>query len=377
VSSQKFTASEREAIWSAHEKKCAYTRELLDVSNFHIDHIIPETLTNKPTELAQVKTRLGLALDFDVLGYENLLPCSTVRNLQKGSVIFADAHIHYFLGIASSKISIVKDHLEKIEKRGTHGKTLILLQQCLDRGELTLSEVVDILEKYTDRPEGIFNLIEKMQFSDANEISVIAKSDIESLLDRPIKFGQNDHIDSLTLTNDANERICVQTCREYITAINDGFYALTTFDMKMATFFVHQGGLLQALQTATTPQISFIANPKVGIFDLELIPFSIFPHIGEYCDEDISITEPIATYQSKVNDGTIVIKQLRQNLLQVSEPEGMGHQLVEVVRADFNGNGIEDILVFSYSYATHGTLGFGGVLILTRTTADGMFELVQ
>jgi hypothetical protein len=34
---QKFSAAEREAIWLAHEKKCAYTRELIDVSSFHIE----------------------------------------------------------------------------------------------------------------------------------------------------------------------------------------------------------------------------------------------------------------------------------------------------------------------------------------------------
>jgi len=55
----------------------------------------------------------------------------------------------------------------------------------------------------------------------------------------------------------------------------------------------------------------------------------------------------------------------------------MGQQLVEVARADFNGDGIEDILVFEYGYATHGTLGFGGVRILTRRTASSRFEVVD
>jgi hypothetical protein len=44
MANQKFSAAEREAIWLAHEKKCAYTRELIDVSSFHIDHIVPENL---------------------------------------------------------------------------------------------------------------------------------------------------------------------------------------------------------------------------------------------------------------------------------------------------------------------------------------------
>ncbi len=56
MSSQKFSASQREAIWLAHEKKCAYTREPLDVSSFHIDHVIPETLAEDP---AQAENREG------------------------------------------------------------------------------------------------------------------------------------------------------------------------------------------------------------------------------------------------------------------------------------------------------------------------------
>lgn len=52
----------------------------------------------------------------------------------------------------------------------------------------------------------------------------------------------------------------------------------------------------------------------------------------------------------------------------------MGQQLIEVARADFNGDGIEDILLFEYCYATHGTFGFGGITIIISRRADGLFE---
>ena len=48
MSTQKFSAIEREAIWRAYSEKCVYSRGLLDISNFHIDHIIPETLLDDP-----------------------------------------------------------------------------------------------------------------------------------------------------------------------------------------------------------------------------------------------------------------------------------------------------------------------------------------
>lgn len=96
MSSQSFTAAQREAIWLAHSCKCAYTRETLDVSNFHIDHIIPESLKENPVLMAETLSKLGLQQDFDLLGWENLLPCRPGVNLQKSVTVFELPHIHFF-----------------------------------------------------------------------------------------------------------------------------------------------------------------------------------------------------------------------------------------------------------------------------------------
>ena len=373
MSKQKFSAAEREALWLAHEKKCAYSRELLDVSSFHIDHIVPECLAEDTSALECIKADLGLPDDFDVFGYGNLLPCRAGPNLQKGSLILDKAHTHFFLGIASSKRGEVEAHLLRVEKRKNRGRAIILLQQCLERGDLSPEEVSRILQQHSEQPEQIFALIESMQFADSTEVRFVAKAEIETLRSRPIRLGQNDHIDGVTLTNAENETRYVRTCREYDEAIQQGYFAYTNFDIKMSTWFEHQCGLLKSLQAATTPTQSFISEPKVSVIDLDLLPFSYFPRFGEAEDD----AEPNATYQSKVDDGTLIVKRVRQNLLQIEEPEGMGQQLVEVARADFNGDGVEDILLFEYCYATHGTLGFGGVRILTRTSADGLFESVE
>ncbi|MGE8327107.1 hypothetical protein [Pseudomonas urmiensis] len=369
MSKQSFTAAQREAIWLAHSRKCAYTRELLDVSNFHIDHIIPETLSEKPVLLKQTLTQLGLSSDFDLFGWENLLPCRPGANLQKSATVFEPAHVHFFLGVASSKKEEVIDHLDKIERRKNRGRAIVLLQQCLERGELSAEEIAKVLEEYAEKPEAIFELLEGMQFVDAEEITVVSKSDLESLLDRPVRLGENTHIDGVTLTNNDNEKRLVKTCREYGSALSQGFYALTTFDMKMATWFEHQCGLLKALQAASPPLNSFVSSPKVGIVDLSLMPFSFFPNMVE-SEAEIN---PSLSYQDKVADGTLTIKRVGQNLLTV-ESECMGQQLIEVTRSDLNGDGTEDILLFEYCYAIGGTLGFGGIKMITRLSPQGMFE---
>ena len=370
MSSQKFNAAQREAIWLAHNKKCAYSRELIDVSTFHIDHIVPEHLEDNPVEFSRVRSELELPEDFEIRGYGNLLPCRSGANLQKNSLILDPQHIRFFLSIASSKVTVIKANLTRIENRNNRGKALILLQQCLERGELTPSEVASILEKHSNQPEEIFKLIQTMTFSDSSEIRIVVKTDLEALRELPIKLGQNDHIEGVILSNDENKQINIKTCREYDAAIKEGYFPQSTFDMKMATFFEHQCGLLRSLKKARFPEISFIADPRVGVVDLDLLPFTMFPDIGEdSSDVDIS-----ATYQSKVDEGKIIVKKVRQNLLQVEEPEGMGQQLIEVARADFSGDGIEDILLFNFCYATHGTMGFGSIRILTRKSDNSLFE---
>lgn len=221
-------------------------------------------------------------------------------------------------------------------------------------------------------PEAIFELLQRIQFADGEEISVVLKADLETLRDRSVQLGENTHIEGLTLTNDEGEKCLVSTCTEYERALSQGFYAKTTFDIKIATWFEHQCELFNALEAAVTAAQSFIDSPRVSIIDLSLIPFSFFPCIGEMDD-------PIASsvsYQDKVDDGSLIIKQVSQNLLRV-ESNGMGQQLIEVIRADLNGDGIEDILLFEYCYATEGTLGFGGVKMITRLNPIGMFELLH
>ena len=64
------------------------------------------------------------------------------------------------------------------------GRALILLQQCLERGGVTPSEVAEILEKHAEQPEEIFPLIEGMKFSDASEITHCQNRDRRSVTDR-------------------------------------------------------------------------------------------------------------------------------------------------------------------------------------------------
>jgi hypothetical protein len=85
--------------------------------------------------------------------------------------------------------------------------------------------------------------------------------------------------------------------------------ALDNFNLKMSVYFEHHCGLLTALEAARTPERSFVSEPRVGIADLHLLPFSLFPEIG---DRRPAGEEP-KTYQNKVDEGALVIRRLKQN----------------------------------------------------------------
>src|ERR1017187_9728272 len=132
MAKQKFTAIERQAIWAAHTKKCAYTGAYIDVRNMHIDHIIPESIFDDWKAFLKLKTKLNLSEDFNIKGYENLLPCSQSANLLKNKIIFDEAKTQYFLGIASSKKKIIESYIVKITYQDEKAKAAIILQRLLE-----------------------------------------------------------------------------------------------------------------------------------------------------------------------------------------------------------------------------------------------------
>lgn len=171
------------------------------------------------------------------------------------------------------------------------------------------------------------------------------------------------------LKNREDDEIYVRTCREYHSAVMQGYEPTNTYAIKTSVWFKEIGGLLLALEGAAAPQRSYISNPKVGVTNLDLIPFSLMP--------DLSGDRPELgeTFQEIVDKGIMIVEEAHPNLLRVEET-GMGQQLREVARADFNNDGIEDILLFEYHAVTQGTLGYGGVVVLTRRSRDGKFEVI-
>ena len=219
-----------------------------------------------------------------------------------------------------------------------------------------------------------FELVESIKFADGTEVKSITKADIETLRDLPIDMGGN-KTDGVTLTKRRNDKIHVRTCREYDAALEGGYYPSSTYDISMASWFKYPCGLLNLLETAAIPQRSFLPTSKEGIFDLKLIPLSLFPVVTDF-EQAYGYNIENLTYQDQVEKGLLKVTDKGQNWFSC-EDDGLRQHLTEVARADFNSDGIEDLLLSEAVHATQGTYRTYDLIILTRNSTDEKFEKVE
>ena len=268
----------------------------------------------------------------------------------------------------------------KISNRRNLSCSLLCLLFFIFSYSIVEAEEPSSAGKAEQESEVIFQLIEPIRFADGREVKSIAQSEIDGLRDLPVSFGENKGIDGVTLTKILGirkaEEVHVRTCREYDAARKNGYEPLSTFDITMATFFKKPCGLLNALANASLPRESFISDAEVGIANVELLPFSVFAYVGDGKSPEETKRDSETTYQQKIETGELVVKEKSENVLIIEEP-GMGQSLQELVRADFNNDGVEDILLFEYHWATEGTLRFGGIMVLTRLSMNGKFQVLR
>lgn len=121
------------------------------------------------------------------------------------------------------------------------------------------------------------------------------------------------------------------------------------------------------------PTISYIGRVFKGVSDLNLLPVSILlaysPDTREYL---AGLAGP--SVQDLLNRDELKVVSASSEKLEV-EFGGVGLVLREIARADFDADGIEDVLCESYSWATRGTMGGGFNFVLSRTAADVLFAI--
>jgi hypothetical protein len=215
-----------------------------------------------------------------------------------------------------------------------------------------------------------------LEFVDRLYRNWISQNDFEELLELPVKTGspENEGV-FLTDPDDSSIKVNVKNCKEYFHYTNRGYYAYTTYSIKMSAFFERTCGLIQALKNATIPSFNHITDSNISINNFELLPLILFKSFTPET-EDLIGSKTELTFLDWIEDGSfIIIEQFEKGFHIVHSGEGL--IMVELLRADLNDDNIEDILVFCYSYATEGTLGFGYTITITRLDSESKFIEIE
>lgn len=338
MSKQKFGASVRKALWLAHNKKCVYTNEPVEYGYMDIDHIIPENILNDDKEFERIKNEYGLTTDFRSEPFKNLIPCKRSKNLQKGQLIFNPKAMHFYLNIASSSYLKFLYEFRRLESNKAK--------------------------------RNICKLLIDLKFADGSNIRELETSDIEDLWDKPILIGDDPNINFIELDFEK-----ISTCREYKNAIDKGYAPRSNMDNKLSDPFKWLCKLLEIIPKMMPYTQSFISNPRVGIVDLNLLPAEIFLELTDLeSDSSIKKLPSGKTMQDLLDENEISLKSTTQSSISINNG-GMGQYLFEIARGDFDDDGLEDILLFSYTYSLTGTFGYGDVYILSRNDRLNFFEL--
>lgn len=372
------TTSRRAAIWRAHECRCIYCTELITFADLDIDHIVPLRLKDKPLELSKLKKEYGLNDDFDFDNLLNLVPAHRYCNLQKKGRILSKNRALHFLSIAEEKYKKAEKNEFELKQQVKKDKVLVMLQVAVGEGLISQNELIAIINSCLESQNN-FEILANLPFVDSDLKGFITDTDIELLYDRPIlprEYGL-EKLTMVKLKSRNGEEIEARTCREWAEAVYDGYYAKTTYDIKEEIYFKQVYALVVSLAKANTPKISYITNQKVNISNFELLPVTLLPVLsGDSVEElrrfksnGVGITDLISQGKAKMVSSTPLSLTLEYNHMRLN--------LVEILRADLNDDGIEDLLVRSYKWTTEGTFGAGQILVLTRLGIDQPFIIAD
>lgn len=202
----------------------------------------------------------------------------------------------------------------------------------------------------------------------------LRKSEIPELLDLPVRNGNTDLKEGygVEMTRPNYEKFMVYTCWQWKKALKEEAYAASTYDMSMEGSLIHACGLLFELQRAKQPIKSFVSNPKVTLADFNLLPAAILAFMPDDENERERLRSKTVSQTVPKQD----IERADGKAISLSYG-GFRQNFWEAARADFDGDGVEDILVFTGGRAEGGTMGYADYFIVTRTSPSGPLKVIE
>ena len=185
-----------------------------------------------------------------------------------------------------------------------------------------------------------------------------------------------DNTGPLYLTNPDNEdqRIAVTTGRQYFDLKRKGFYPYTTYDITIESWFKAACEPLLYLKKAKPARVSYIADFKLNVNPLSVLPPSLGPIISG--DEERRVEQGVAQGKTWADlfPGTVV-ESAGPTDVRLKDDNTL-ITLSLIAWGDFNGDGFEDVLVYRTFNVIKGTLRSYRHVVLTRCNSKDRLTVV-
>ena len=361
MSKTRIETAVRWALYETYNHKCFYCDNPIEWNCLEIDHIIPESYEK---HLDTIINMYGLEKGFNINSLQNLVPVHSSCNRRKSDILANSTSIHFWLMLTKQNLHKVEKEIKRIKKNANFEKITSAVECGLEYDELNIKELYFYIhEQFLRRTITLNNPILFQKTSINKFIIGQSNDDVDNLI-----IEMPEGIYGLKLVNESNESTIVYTLKEWRTATNNGFYAFSSYDIKMSSYFSFLDGLLVSIENAKNAKHSFVDG--VYLSDIDKLSSNIFRHfqIEDKFDENVSLKELNDNEKIKVtiiSESKILIESESERLL-----------LEEQYRADITRDGYKDIFIKGGFSLIGGTLGFGFTMILSRNNENSLIAPV-
>jgi len=272
-----------------------------------------------------------------------------------------------------------RQHREKIEAQLAAAlderKTLNAYLQLKAKAERNSIEVEDVVDIHRQQ-EGSTRLRHAPELAGAEDITLLNAALARELMAKPFALGGGS-IDKVILRDEDGNIVVCANCVEFVSAQQEGYWPDTQFDINCYGMAERNCAMLSTLETAKFAPVSAIRFPRVTCHNLDR--WSSAWVKGAWMDADpIShglLFDRCPTIAHLVLEGACTVVEQDDWRVRLESAGGFGVALSELFRADLDGDGEEEILIFDLLYATGGTLRAGSVAI-AKPNVDGILQPV-
>lgn len=167
----------------------------------------------------------------------------------------------------------------------------------------------------------------------------------------------------------------IRTCRQFAAAQRDGFDPATNFDNKISGFFEEACGVLRAVIVARKARRSVIDSPRLGVSSTAWLSSAVLPafpweSIPTAQERAQRARRSVATF---VREEQCTVTEATAVLLRLHCAADMLVEVKELLRADVDGDGFEEIVVTAGIASLTGTFSYTAPdAVLTKTTARAL-----